>query len=121
MRVTPSIFVPGRRLTKRCRNHVSLDSGFLRAEVDSDRAEGGGAACLRRVGKDIRLPRNLKIDETDPFDLSLQLCFQQSPGDSASPEVDLSLCSLRNRFRDQDVSHLQSAAGAEYTGHFAKR
>jgi hypothetical protein len=39
------------------------------------------------------------------------LCFQQSAGNSASPEIDLSSPFLRDGVLDRDVSDLDSAAG----------
>ena len=43
------------------------------------------AGLLRGVTEDVFPPRNLEVDETGVRDDGLQLCFQQSTGDSAGP------------------------------------
>jgi hypothetical protein len=73
---------------------------------------------LRRAAKDIGLPRDLEIDKTGGYDRSLELCFQQSTGNSARPQVDLTFSALRNRFLDQDVTDLQAPTGLENARHF---
>jgi len=58
-------------------------------EIDSDRAKRARAGCLRSAVEDLGLPGDLEIGETGSDDRRLQLCFQQSAGNSAGPEVDL--------------------------------
>jgi hypothetical protein len=79
-------------------------------EIDSDRAERTRARRLRRTVEDVRLPGDLKIGETSSEDRRLQLCLQQSTGNSAGPEVDLLLRPLGNLPADEDVGDLKSPA-----------
>src|SRR5581483_8168332 len=66
-----------------------LVRGLAGAEVDPERPEAGRATRLRRTAEDVRAPGNRKIDKTGGHDRGLELCVQQSPGNSASPEIDL--------------------------------
>ncbi len=77
-----------------------------RAKVDTLGAEVGGARLLRCAAKNFGLPRDLEADEAGGFYKGLKLCFQQSAGDSTSPEVDVSLGAFRDRFINQDIGYL---------------
>ncbi len=58
---------------------------LARAVVDPDGAEGGGAGILGRAAEDFLPPGDLEALEAGSPDDGLELCFQQSAGDSASP------------------------------------
>ena len=59
--------------------------GLTSPEVDAFGAEIGRAGFLRRAFKYVGLPGDLKIYETGSLYQGLQLCFQQSTGNSTSP------------------------------------
>ena len=85
---------------------LSLITRFSRAEVDSQRAELCRARRLRCTGIYIAPPGDLEIDEARSDDSCLELCIQQSAGDSALPETDVLLALFRYRFRYEDVADL---------------
>jgi hypothetical protein len=76
------------------------------AEVDAQRSELRGARCLRRTCEDVRAPRDLELDEPGSDDRRLELCFQQSAGDSALPQVDVALPAIADRLLHEDVADL---------------
>lgn len=90
---------------------------FSRAEVDSQRAELRRARRLGRPGIDLGAPGDLKIDETRRDYGCLELCIQQSAGDSTLPEVDVLLALLRHRFLYDDVADLKTTVRLEDAGH----
>jgi hypothetical protein len=61
---------------------------------------------LRRATKDIGLPSDFEIHKTGGYDRSLELCFQQSAGNSARPQIDLTFGTLRNCLLDQNIADL---------------
>ena len=69
-----------------------------RTEVDPDRTELGGARRLRSAAEDIGAPGDLESHEPRGHDRGVQLCFQQSTGDSALPEIDVSFAGLGHGF-----------------------
>jgi hypothetical protein len=91
-----------------------------RPEVDPDRAELRGVRCLRRTAEDIRAPGDLEVHESRRDDRRLELCLQQSAGDSPLPEVDVALRAVADRLLDEDVADLQSASRFEHARHFAE-
>ena len=91
---------------------------FSCPEVDSQRSKVGCAGCLRRALEDIALPGDLEIDKTRGYHRSLKLCFQQSAGNSACPQIDITSGALGDRFLHQDVTNLQPPAGLEHPRHF---
>jgi len=89
-----------------------------RAEVDSQGAELRGARGLRCAGIDVAAPSDLEIDETRRDDCCLELCIQQSAGDSTLPEIDVLLALLRYSFLDHDVADLKTTVWLQNTRHF---
>jgi hypothetical protein len=77
-----------------------------RAEVHAERSEIRGVLVLRCAAEDIRSPRNLDLVETAFSQERDQLCFQQSAGDSASPQIDVAFRGLRHRLLHDDVADL---------------
>jgi len=57
----------------------------VRAEVDAERSESGRTRRLRRAGEHVFAPGNLEVLETGGQDPGLELCFQQSAGNSSGP------------------------------------
>ena len=72
------------------------------------------ARVLRCVAKNFLPPGNLETLETRRANRRLELCFQQSAGDSPSPEVDLLLGFLVHRLFNEDVGELQSSPGLQH-------
>ncbi|MEE9285928.1 MAG: hypothetical protein V3V35_09410, partial [Dehalococcoidia bacterium] len=56
-------------------------------EGDADGLERRGAGLLRRAAEDVGLPGDLEALKPRSLDDCLELCFQQSAGDSTLPEV----------------------------------
>jgi hypothetical protein len=54
-------------------------------EIDPDSAEARGTRLLGCIAKDVSSPRDLELLESYGGDRRLELCFQQSAGDSAGP------------------------------------
>ena len=92
---------PG-RFTRR-----TLCSGwFVGPEIDSESAKASRRGLLRSTGEDLVSPGDLEPLETGRFDYRLELCFQQSAGDSALPQIDILLGSVRHGFLHHDVADL---------------
>ena len=91
---------------------VSSISGLLGPKVDPDGPELTRARRLRCSSKDFGLPGDFKIGETGSDDRRFQLRLQQSPGNSAGPEINFSLRLLWHFAIDHDVCNLQASAGA---------
>lgn len=88
------------------------------AEIDSNGAELRGARRLWRAGEDLGAPGDLEIDEPRRDNRCLKLCIQQSAGDSALPEIDVSFAFVRNCFLHEDVANLKATARLEHARHF---
>ena len=88
-------------------------------EVDAERSEFGGARLLRRAREHIATPGDFKPFEAGRLDSHLELCFQQSAGDSALPEVDVALGRVGHRLFHENVAELKTAANAQHSMHFA--
>ena len=86
-------------------------ASLARPEVDADRAKLRGTRRLRRSAEDVSAPRDGEIHESRCDDRRMQLCLQQSAGDSALPEVDVALRTFGHWFLDKDVTDLEPAAG----------
>ncbi len=97
---------------------LGLVARFSRAEVDSEGAELRRARRLGRARIDVAAPGDLEIDEARRDDGCLELCIQQSAGDSTLPEVDVLLALLRYCFLDQDVADLETTFRLESARHF---
>ncbi len=64
--------------------------------------------------EDIHLRPPAHVRETHVLQHPAPLCFQQSTGDSAGPEVYVVLRVLRDLLVDDDVGDLEAAAGLEH-------
>jgi hypothetical protein len=92
------------------------------------RLEGGAASAelLRLAASVFELGASVGVDELPGFDpiepVSLQQlcvrCFQQGPGYSAGPEVDVAAALGTDRILDCDVGDLHSTAGNDYAMDF---
>ncbi len=87
------------------------------SEVDSQCAELRCARRLWRAGVYVSTPGDLEVDESGGDHCGLELCIQQSAGDSPLPEVDVSLALLRHGFLHEDVADLQAAGRLEHSRH----
>ena len=90
---------------------------LARAEVNALCPEFCSAARLRRATEDVRLPGDLKVNESRSHDRGLQFCFQQSTGNSARPQIDLLFRVLWHRLLHQDIPDLETTAGFEHASH----
>ena len=61
----------------------------------------------------IRSPVSIS-DESVAQQATLVLCFQQSPGNSTGPQVDVALPFLRHRALDGDVGKLDATTGSQH-------
>ena len=102
----------------KCLCPFSLVARLSRAEVDSQRAELRGARGLRCASIDVAAPGDLEIHEPRRDDGCLQLCIQQSAGDSTLPEIDVLLALFRYCLLHHNVADLKATARLENTRHF---
>ena len=79
---------------------------FAGPEVDAQSAKVTGTAFLRCSTEDVGPPVYLKVHKSGLNHDHLKLCFQQSAGNSASPEIDLVFGALWHRLLHQDVDDL---------------
>jgi len=61
--------------------------GHPGAEIDPQRTKVRGAGGMRRAAEDVSPPGDFEIDKTGGHDRVLELCFQQSAGNSTCPQV----------------------------------
>ena len=88
-----------------------LSNVWLRcSEVDAERSKLCGARLLRCTREDVGTPGDLESIEPRCFDRGLELCFQQSAGDSALPEVDVSLGGVGHGLLHEDIADLKATA-----------
>jgi hypothetical protein len=113
---TDSLNVAGQRCE--CRSPLSIFARLPCSEVDSQRAELRGARGLWCASIDVSPPGDLKIDKPGGDHRCLELCIQQSAGDSALPQVDVLFSLFRHCFLNEDVAYLKAAARFEHTRHF---
>jgi hypothetical protein len=69
-----------------------------------------------RVGVSVDEVAGLDVGEAVAAESLFVLCFQQSAGDSAGPEVDVPLAFVGDGRLDGDVGDLDASAGAEDAG-----
>ena len=79
--------------------------------VDPYGAERRGARRLRGTVEDLFAPGDLEVLEACASNHCLELCFQQSTGNSPGPQIDIVLGASRDLPRNQDVADLDAAAG----------
>lgn len=91
-----------------------------RTEGDSVCAISERTRFLWCANVNIFLPDDLKIDKSDLANQLLQVCFQQSTGNSPCPEIDIHLRFRRHLFTYHDIGDLKTSTRPEYTQHFLK-
>ncbi len=79
---------------------------FASPEVDAQGAKVTGTAFLGCACEDVGAPGYLKVHKSGLNHHHLKLCFQQSTGNSASPEIDFVFGALWNCLLDQNVADL---------------
>ena len=94
--------------------------GLSREDRHAPGAELGGIGFVLASGEDIDFVRHHGVRKARGRERLPPLCFQQSTGNSATPEVDVVARILRHLFVDQDVADLDTSAGFEHTEHFAE-
>jgi len=80
---------------------------FTSPKVYAQCAKVGCAGRLGGAAEHVCSPGDLEIDKTGCYDRSLELCFQQSAGNSTCPQIDLAPGALRDWLLHQDVADLQ--------------
>ena len=81
-----------------------------RPEIDAKCTEFRRAPRLRCVRVDINARGDFESYKAGSDDRRMELCFQQSAGDSPLPQIDVALCLVAKRFLDQDVADLKPPA-----------
>jgi hypothetical protein len=74
----------------------------------------------RRAGVGIDQIARLDVGESVPQEATLVLCFQQSPGNSTGPQVDVSSPLLRHRPLDGDIGQLDAATRSQHAHDLGK-
>ena len=88
------------------------------AEIDTERAKAGSRGLLRCAIEHLGPPGQLEILETGRDYNRFQLCFQQSAGDSALPQIDVPLGAIRYRLLHHDVADLDAPSRLQHPVHF---
>ena len=84
---------------------------FTRAKIDTECSKTFRARLFGGSFKDILAPRDLKIGKPGCHDRGLELCFQQSAGDSAGPQIDVFPGAVAHFLLHRDVRDLQTSGG----------
>jgi hypothetical protein len=84
-------------------------------QIDSDDTVPLRRTFLRCTLEAIERVENAYSRETDRLEDAEELCFQQSTGDSISPEVDISKGAVGQDFADYDVGDLHATATFQYS------
>ena len=90
---------------------------LARTKVDPLCPKFSGTARVRCATKDVRLPGDLKVNESGSYDRGFQFCFQQSPSNSTRPQIDLLFRLLGHRLLHQDIPNLETTDGLEHACH----
>jgi hypothetical protein len=93
---------------------------FSGMEIDPQRAKFSCAGLVRRARVDLYAPGDLKANKPGGCDRSLELCFQQSAGNSTRPQADVGFGVFRHRCLHKNVPHLQPPARPQHARHFAQ-
>jgi hypothetical protein len=89
-------------------------SPLYRGERHAPRIKLGGVRLVLRSAEHVSLLSPTNAGETRVLQHPLPLCFQQSTGNSAAPEVYVVLRILRDLLVDDDVRNLDATAGLEH-------
>lgn len=99
------------------RDPLSFVPGLAGFQGYPQRAKFRRAARLRSAGEDVATPGDGKVNEPRAHHRALELCFQQSAGNSTSPEGDIFLAIIGNSGLNQNVAKLQPPTGHQHPGH----
>ena len=118
--------LPKRRQAQFQLGSAAVDSACSSAplaghERDPHRAEVDRARLVDRAAEDVRSANDAEALEAARFDHRLQLCFQQSAGDSPGPERDVLLGAFGHRSLHRDVADLQTSAWLDHPAPIAQR
>ncbi len=89
------------------------------SESNAERAEISGAAGLFGASVHIGARVDFEADKTRGCYSQRDLSFQESTGNSTSPERDVFFGALRNGLLDQDVTNLEAPTRLEHACHLA--
>jgi hypothetical protein len=96
---------------------VPGEPGLSRArcrQIHSDDTVALGGTFLRCSGEAIEPVEKADSGETGGLEDADELCFQQSTGDSTSPEVDISKSAVWKDLTDDDVRDLHASARLQH-------
>lgn len=96
---------------------LSFVAGFACTDGNSQRAKLRRAARLRSARENVPAPGDGEVNESGIHHGALELCFQQSAGNSTSPEGDILLVLIGDRGLDENVAELEPPAWHEHAGH----
>jgi hypothetical protein len=102
------------------RDPFPLIERLSRSKVDPQSAEFCRASRLRCIRVHVDATRDLEPNKTGSDDRRPELCFQQSSGDSALPQIDVALRFVAYRLLDQNVADLKATAWLEHARHLLK-
>ncbi len=88
-------------------------------QIHSDDTVPLGCTVLRCAGEAIEPVENADPGETGGLEDADELCFQQSSGDSTSPEVDISKSAVWKDFANDDVRDLHASTTLEHARELA--
>ncbi len=94
---------------------AGLDSGLEAPVACAQRPERRRAGLLSGAAEHIAVQADFKVFKPGSLHKGPKLCFQQSAGDSASPQVYVFLRRIWNGFLDNDIADLHPAAGLKDT------
>ena len=99
---------------------AGLDSGLEAPVACAQRPERRRAGLLGCAAEHVAVQADFKIFKPGSLHKGPALCFQQSAGDSASPQVYVFLRGIWNGFLDDDIADLYPAAWPKNTVHLTK-
>jgi hypothetical protein len=100
-----------------CCSPFLLGRCLARTEVDAESSVFGGAAGLCGAAIHVATPGDLEVNETSADNGHLELSFQESTGDSTSPQIDLLSCALWHGVLHQNVADLKPTSWLEHACH----
>lgn len=85
-----------------------------RRKIDAHHAVPPRSTLLRCSHETVEPAYDRNVAESRGCEHGDDLCFQQSPGNSTRPEVDVAQRAVRQRRPDDDVGDLHTTAGLEH-------
>jgi hypothetical protein len=96
-------------------------STLERRDIHADDAVFQGGALFRRSRERIEAVRDADIGEPGGCECGLDLCLQQSAGNSTGPQIDIASGAIVERGAEHDVGELQASPRGNDTKHLSQR